>query len=48
MCVVLIFSNNNIRRAGSVKKFEKALTCSFVKNPCYLKLIVYEEEATVI
>ncbi|KAJ6634279.1 Sodium channel protein Nach, partial [Pseudolycoriella hygida] len=34
-------------KAGAVKTFEKPLTCSFVKNQCYLKVLVYEEEATV-
>lgn len=43
-----INSENKFPRSGMVKKFEKPLTCRFVKNQCYLKVIVYEEEATVI
>ncbi|KAG4069556.1 hypothetical protein HA402_006922 [Bradysia odoriphaga] len=33
--------------ARKIRKFGKPLTCNFVKDQCYLKVIVYEEEATV-
>lgn len=33
--------------ARKVEKFEKPITCNFVRDQCYLKLIVYEDTAMV-